>query len=155
MCRILTFSYFFLKLCTNLNRDRKENHRAGSVTLCGLFHASLCLVVSWHCIRSWSSCAFKLKILRGSGRGLFRLPRLVHYGALRPCASVALVQLHLAASVQAREKFTIIRCTQWYAIVQAVCVKLKAFAGRECSVRWVGREENGEDSTFVRTRDIK
>jgi hypothetical protein len=36
------------------------------------------------------------------------------------------------------------------------CVlKLTAFAGRECAVRWVSREENGEDSTFERTRDVK
>ena len=58
-------------------------------------------------------------------------------------------------SVLVREKFTIIRCTQWYAIVQAVCVKTYGFAGRECAVGWVGREESGEYSTFVRARDVK
>ena len=97
---LLSLSSPFLKVCTNLNWGRKENHRARSVTLCGHFHASLCLVVSWHYILCSSSGAFKLKILRGSGRGLFRLPRLVQYVALRTCASVALVWLHLAASAR-------------------------------------------------------
>jgi hypothetical protein len=92
---------FFLESMHEFELGTEGESSRQQCTLCGHFHVSCVWLYHDTVFVAEVQVLFKLKILLGSGHGIFRLPRLVQYGALRTCASVALVvQLHLAANVR-------------------------------------------------------